>query len=170
MHELVGVEMLSVFFDLGVVERSVEALFKEEFCKSIGSPVFCCCVDFMGSKECQSLQGGNFRLAKVEEWVPPSFDSLIFNVDDSTRGSPGQVGIGGVLRDHRGKVLCLFSAQVGLQDAVSTEIMALAKACDLCMNKHEVLGKNITLISDSKIAVSWVKGQGIGNLTHVQTI
>ncbi|KAK2659387.1 hypothetical protein Ddye_005920 [Dipteronia dyeriana] len=34
-------------------------------------------------------------------WSPPVDEDLLFNVDGSTRGSPGMAGVGGVLRDSR---------------------------------------------------------------------
>ena len=55
------------------------------------------------------------RHSKVEEWVPPAMDVLYFNVNGATRGCLGAAGIGGVLRNLNGKVLCLFSCNVGIQ-------------------------------------------------------
>ena len=63
-----------------------------------------------------------------------------------------------------------FSEHVGIQDAISTEILALAKACNLCMSNPTLIGKVIEFASDSKVAVSWVNGRGIGSMKHVQTI
>ncbi|KAI9161242.1 hypothetical protein LWI28_015677 [Acer negundo] len=52
------------------------------------------------------------------DWTPPSPNGLKFNVDGSAKGKPGPVGIGGVLRDSRGKILCLFfSFFVGNEDS-----------------------------------------------------
>ncbi|KAK2663155.1 hypothetical protein Ddye_001729 [Dipteronia dyeriana] len=101
-------------------------------------------------------------------------DSLIgsfkFNVDGSARGFPFNSGISGVLRDDRGKVLCLFSTNVGIQDVVTTEILALAKACNLCLGKPELLDRNIEFVSDSMVVVLWINGPGIGSLKHIKTI
>lgn len=108
--------------------------------------------------------------SKAVEWVPPPLGSFEFNVDGSARGSPGQAGIGGVLRDHGGRVVCLFSANVGIQNAVTAEIFALARATSLCMSNPAFISKNIVFESDSKVVVSWINGQGIGILDHVQNI
>ena len=94
------------------------------------------------------------QLIIVANWIPPPIDSLIFNVDGSARGSPGQAGIGGVLRDHRRKVLCLFSTNVGIQDAITAKVLAIARACELCASRPELGAKNIVVVSDSKVAVS----------------
>ncbi|KAK3188145.1 hypothetical protein Dsin_027706 [Dipteronia sinensis] len=40
---------------------------------------------------------------------PPPSGIFKFNVDGSVRGSPGQAGMGGVLRNWNGTILCLFS-------------------------------------------------------------
>ena len=49
-----------------------------------------------------------FRVPNSKVWRPPELDSLKFNVDGFARGLPGQAGIGGVLRDSCGNVLCVF--------------------------------------------------------------
>ncbi|KAK3200402.1 hypothetical protein Dsin_023817 [Dipteronia sinensis] len=66
------------------------------------------------------------KIPKLEKWMPPQSDGLKFNVDGSVRGSSGQAGIGGVLRDSRGKVLCTFSEFIGIKDVITAEIQALA--------------------------------------------
>ncbi|KAK3224902.1 hypothetical protein Dsin_004764 [Dipteronia sinensis] len=43
----------------------------------------------------------------MEVWTPPNDEALRFNVDGSARGSPGNAGVGGVLKDKSGKVLGL---------------------------------------------------------------
>ena len=37
--------------------------------------------------------------------------------DGSSRGNPGPAGMGGVLRDSKGKILCLYSEYVGIADS-----------------------------------------------------
>ncbi|KAK2643497.1 hypothetical protein Ddye_025260 [Dipteronia dyeriana] len=52
------------------------------------------------------------KFRKPTTWCPLLDNDLIFNVDGSVRGNPGQAGIGGVLRDTSGKILCLFSTSI----------------------------------------------------------
>ncbi|KAK3206435.1 hypothetical protein Dsin_020481 [Dipteronia sinensis] len=68
----------------------------------------------------------------IKDWIPPLMGTFKFNVDGSARGSPGMAGIGGVLRDSKGKVVCLFSLGVGIMDSNSAEILAIKKAVELC--------------------------------------
>lgn len=57
------------------------------------------------------------RLRKRQaEWSPPSCGFLKFNVDGASRGKPGPVGIGGVLRDHVGSTSIIFTEYVGSMD------------------------------------------------------
>lgn len=44
---------------------------------------------------------------RVVPWAPPSQGILKFNVNGAARGKLGPTGIGRVLRDDRGVVLCL---------------------------------------------------------------
>ncbi|KAK2661626.1 hypothetical protein Ddye_000200 [Dipteronia dyeriana] len=67
-----------------------------------------------------------------EVWIPPVGNVLKFNIDGSALGKPGQAGIKGVLRDCRGKVLCMFSFNVDIQNSNTAEVMAIHKAVDLC--------------------------------------
>lgn len=42
---------------------------------------------------------------------------LKFNVDGAAKGKAGPTGVGGVLRDHKGDVLLIFSNNEGLQES-----------------------------------------------------
>ncbi|KAK2637319.1 hypothetical protein Ddye_032111 [Dipteronia dyeriana] len=85
-------------------------------------------------------------------WSPPSVDTLKFNVDGSVRGSPDMAGIGGVLRNCNGKVLCLFSLHMGILDSNVVELRAIHKACKICYDAR--LASNIEIVSDSKTVFS----------------
>ncbi|KAK0585155.1 hypothetical protein LWI29_024028 [Acer saccharum] len=110
------------------------------------------------------------KAASTADWSPPSQGAFKFNVDGSTRGNPGSAGIGGVLWDFRGKVIGSFSKHVGIADAITAEIYAIHQACVLCASSPVLIGKQITIISDSKGAVSWVNGSNFGSLKHVNVI
>ncbi|KAK3197990.1 hypothetical protein Dsin_021405 [Dipteronia sinensis] len=68
------------------------------------------------------------KVKNNEVWVPPLGAAMKFSVDGSSMGNPGRASIGGVLRDYFGKVLGMFSLQVGVMDAISAEILAIHKA------------------------------------------
>jgi hypothetical protein len=63
----------------------------------------------------------------------PAIEELKRNVDCSAFGKPGRARIGGVLRDHKGVVLCLFSAFVGIKESNETELLAVLKALELAV-------------------------------------
>ncbi|KAK3188495.1 hypothetical protein Dsin_028056 [Dipteronia sinensis] len=109
------------------------------------------------------------KLSKMKAWIPPPAHILFFNVDGSTRGSPGQAGIEGVLRDN-GNTLCMLSYNIGIEDAITVEIQAIAKACNLRISKTELVGKRIVFVSDSKSTVSWVNSDNLGSLKHLHYI
>ncbi|KAK3229099.1 hypothetical protein Dsin_000980 [Dipteronia sinensis] len=68
------------------------------------------------------------NILKIGDCIPSPPKVLKFNVDGSASGSPGQASIGGVLLDNSGNVLCFFSINIGWQDAITTKILAIAKA------------------------------------------
>ena len=107
---------------------------------------------------------------RIKAWIPPAVSKMCFYVDGSSRGNPGNAGIGGVLRDRNGKILCLFSFSVGWVDAISAEIYAIHRACQLLIDKQHIVGRNITIFSDSKSVVSWCNGEDFGNLNLVNLV
>ncbi|KAK3206815.1 hypothetical protein Dsin_020861 [Dipteronia sinensis] len=78
--------------------------------------------------------------------------------------------IGGVLRGYNGKLFCLFSKCVSCQDSNTAEILAIHKACELCPSNEAIDGKDIMIISDSKVAASWVNNDGFDSIKRVNTI
>ena len=91
-------------------------------------------------------------------------------MDGSARGNPWSAGVDGVSRDHCGKVLGFFSTNISLVDANTAEILAIHQACAMCASSSVMIGKVITIVSDSKTAVSWVNSSGFGSLKHVDYI
>ncbi|KAK3230293.1 hypothetical protein Dsin_002174 [Dipteronia sinensis] len=111
-----------------------------------------------------------YKISNPVNWPPPPI-GFKFNVDGSARGKPGLTGIRGILWDMEGKVHCLFSFLVGSKDSNMTKILAIQKACQLCALNTVLLGSNITIVSDSKVVVSWVNNNdGVGSLKHVDII
>ncbi|KAK3193141.1 hypothetical protein Dsin_024451 [Dipteronia sinensis] len=111
-----------------------------------------------------------FKLYDVGSTDPITYMLLNFKdyCTDATKfKSPG---IGGVLRDNRGKILCIFKANVGIQDAIIAEFLAIAKACALCAPNSTLDGNIICFVTDSKVAISWINYGGIGSVKHILII
>ncbi|KAK2654685.1 hypothetical protein Ddye_014541 [Dipteronia dyeriana] len=106
----------------------------------------------------------NFRVVKHKERIPPMGNALFFNVDGSARGFLGEAGIGGALRDASGKILLLFSYYLGIMDSCSAEVHATIKACRLVSSNRSLLMHDISIITDSKSVVEWIKGEDFGHL------
>ncbi|KAI9159840.1 hypothetical protein LWI28_002410 [Acer negundo] len=86
------------------------------------------------------------------------------------KGSLGLASIGGVLRDHMGKILCVLSSHVGIQDVILAELLAILRACELFGLRPNLANRPLTVISDSKTADSWFLGFIPGNNSHDQVI
>ena len=97
-------------------------------------------------------------------------NDLLFNVDGFVRGSMGSGGIGGVLRNACGKVLCLFSSFVGFVDPIVAELLAIHKACVLISTCQLLDDRNIAILSDSESVVAWINRDGFGLLSQVNLI
>ena len=103
-------------------------------------------------------------------WYPPHVFDLSFNVNGLFRGSPGLAGVGGVLREVGGKVLCLFFSFVGTAEPITAEVLAIYKACSLISSSRMLDDRMITIWSDFSLVVSWINGDGFGKLSLVHLV
>ena len=110
------------------------------------------------------------KTPKLADWIPPDVGSLKFNIDGSVKVKLGSSGIGGVLRDSNGKVLCLFSFHLGILDSNTVELCAIKKAMELIAANSNLNDRDIMVVSDSKVAVSWVNNGDFGNVSQVNDI
>ena len=69
----------------------------------------------------------------------------------TVRGKPGLGGIGRVLRNHKGKVLYMFSKHVGFKDSNEAEVLAILEF--LCLY-HSSYQHYLIVESDSANAIS----------------
>ncbi|KAK3200010.1 hypothetical protein Dsin_023425 [Dipteronia sinensis] len=123
------------------------------------------CIDI---KSVNSFKAADSVNKKV--WSPPEKGALKFNVDGAATKGPNRAGIGGVLCNFKVVVLCSFSDYVGPCDASTVEMMAIHKACSLCVARGVFIGKKIDFISDSREAVSRVNNEGLGNFNQLHLI
>lgn len=65
---------------------------------------------------------------RITFWSAPDSDVLKFNVDTVARGKHGPTGIGGVLYNDKGEVLCLFFKGVGVRDSNEAGVLAILEA------------------------------------------
>ncbi|KAK3185069.1 hypothetical protein Dsin_032355 [Dipteronia sinensis] len=67
-------------------------------------------------------------------------------------------------------VLCIFSYFVGFQDSISSELLAINKACFLCSSNTDLQELEIEIVSDSSTAVSWINSDSFGSIVHVEMV
>ena len=63
-----------------------------------------------------------------------------------------------------------FSIFVGSQDSITTELMAIERACSLCVQNSALQVQAIEIVSDSLVAVTWINSENFGSLKHVQLV
>ena len=95
---------------------------------------------------------------------------LLSHFGNSVHDGRGLAGIGGVLRDSIGNVLCTFSEKVGYADIIGVEILAIARACKLFESNQVLKEKSLVVVSDSSTTVSWINGSGVGSWDHLNLI
>lgn len=79
---------------------------------------------------------------------------LKFHVDGAASSKLGPAGIGGVLRNHKGELLYMFSKNVGIKDSNEAEILAILEALRIY---HRPFQYPLVVESDSMNAVYWAR-------------
>ena len=97
------------------------------------------------------------KVRMASSWQAPQVGTVKFNVDGSALGSPGETGIGGVLRNARKEIIGFFSLNTGPGFAFEAEVYALHFALLVC---QQFIIRNVVLESDCLVAVSWVNNKG----------
>lgn len=98
------------------------------------------------------------KVCRVGRWRPPPMDILKINSDGSSRGNPGQAGVGGIGRDFDGNVIFMFSIYKGVHsnnvmEALAIKI-AIERGCSLGWRK-------MVCESDSQIVVDMINNQRV---------
>nr|XP_034889198.1 uncharacterized protein LOC118029425 [Populus alba] len=96
----------------------------------------------------------SFRINNI--WSPPMINSLKWNVDGSSLGKPGPSGIGGVLRNHHGHLLGMFSVPFGILDSNIVELRAIVKAIELSASNCLLHHQHLIIKSDSVNVIHWM--------------
>jgi len=89
-------------------------------------------------------------------WSPPMTNRFKWNVDGFSIGKPGPSGIGGVLRNHHGILLGIFSLSVEILDSNIAELRAVVKAIEFSASNCFLHHKHIIIESDSANVISWM--------------
>nr|CCA66178.1 hypothetical protein [Beta vulgaris subsp. vulgaris] len=95
-------------------------------------------------------------------WCPPPSQIIKWNVDASVHTCSARSAIGGVLRNHSGNFMCLFSSPIPFMEINCAEILAIHRAVKISSAKEELKGAKIILESDSKNAVLWCNSDSGG--------
>jgi hypothetical protein len=94
-------------------------------------------------------------------WLPPSIGTLKWNVDASSNNKPRPWGISGVLKDHRGKFLCIFSCSTSNMKFNETTYLAIQKAMLLSINCYYASTNQWVVESNFYNAITWIKRENV---------
>ncbi|XP_010667291.1 uncharacterized protein LOC104884346 [Beta vulgaris subsp. vulgaris] len=107
-------------------------------------------------------------IALSSEWIPPNPGMLKWNDDASVKIESSLSAIGGVLRNHEGQFVCLFSAPIPFMEINCAEVLAIHYAMKISVANECSSNEPIYLESDSRNAVSWCNNEDGGpwNMCH----
>lgn len=86
-------------------------------------------------------------------WCPPDISCIKWNVDASVNALESSSAIGGVLRDHLGNFLCLFSSPIPFMEINCVKILVIHRAIKITLSSNISKNSKIILESDSSNAV-----------------
>ena len=93
----------------------------------------------------------------------PTGEILKINTDGSSRGNPGQAGVGGVGRDTNGNVIFMFSIDKGVHSNNVMEALAIKVAM---MHACSLGWRKIVCESDSQIVLDMINNQSVVQLEN----
>eukprot|EP00253_Pinus_taeda_P026308 PITA_26308 len=84
-------------------------------------------------------------------WHKPPASFLKINFDGASRGNPGPAGIGGVVRNHGGEILYIYSQALGEATNNEMEFAAMEKGLRIL---HANQMANVVIEGDSELAIT----------------
>lgn len=114
--------------------------------------------DVLRNPTCIKWNPNPSLISNPPSWLPPPHSVLKWNVDVSLNQFISKSAIGGVLRDHTGKFLCLFSSPIPLMEINHAEIFAIQRALKITLHSNMLQNNSLIVESDSANAVKWCNG------------
>ncbi|XP_039029073.1 uncharacterized protein LOC120163146 [Hibiscus syriacus] len=90
-------------------------------------------------------------------WSPPPKGFIKLNVDAATSFDWKTSGLGGVLRNDNGSILCSFKESSGPGPPILMELKAIQKGLLFFVLFRGLVKERLIIESDSKVAVHWIK-------------
>lgn len=113
------------------------------------------CLRWGGSK---CLKTTHLPNPSSAQWTPPPSCAIKWNVDASTSMNLSRSAVGGVLRNHLGVFMCLFSCLIPHMEINSAEVWVIHRAINIILSKDEFRRHEVIIESDSLNIVSWCNG------------
>jgi len=106
------------------------------------------------------LPPAKLKVIKLVKWIPPQLGVLKLNTDGACRGNPGPAAAGGVVRNHTGQHVLMFSEFLGEHTNTYAEIYAIWRGLDLCHSRNF---SKIWVETDSRIATLFLSPPRFGH-------
>ncbi|KAL6580791.1 hypothetical protein OROMI_006714 [Orobanche minor] len=94
-----------------------------------------------------------FKCCSVR-WSKPQTGWWKLNTDGAAHGNPGDAAVGGIIMDHVGKPLIMFSEFLGVRTNNFAELYAIWRGLEFCIDNHF---DKVWVEVDSKIALSLIE-------------
>ena len=90
----------------------------------------------------------------LDVWHPPPKGFLKFNIDGASKGNLSKAGHGGVLRDNKGDILCIFHGHLGKATNNLVELIAMEQCLEFLVQENR---QNMIMEADSALVINSVK-------------
>ncbi|KAI0519264.1 hypothetical protein KFK09_006706 [Dendrobium nobile] len=139
---------------MAIISNVNNKVFQSFFAKLIKEKDFKNCESFASALgiELNGTQVG--RRERLVRWIKPIQFFLKLNTDGAV--AQFSAGMGGILHDWLGEVILVFAGLINLCNAISAELMALAKGLELCLSRGFF---NIEIEVDALLIVQLIKNE-----------
>ena len=115
----------------------------------------------------QDRSSESARQETLIHWDPPPTGWMVLNTDSASKGNPGAVGSGGVLRGDKGEWICDFRKSMGNCSAMKSEIKAILRGLWIAKDKDI---KRVWVQVDSSTLVGLLKDDSTYCAEHASII
>ncbi|KAK4385662.1 putative ribonuclease H protein [Sesamum angolense] len=95
----------------------------------------------------------------IVKWIKPDRGWFKLNTDGASKGNPGIVGAGGIIRNHLGQTVLAFQEHLGLTSNTTAELKAIYRGIKLCIDSNI---RKIWVETDANVALKLISSPSQG--------
>ncbi|GAV83710.1 RVT_3 domain-containing protein [Cephalotus follicularis] len=100
------------------------------------------------------MESSGLKPAQLVAWERPLSLFFKLNIDGSSKGNPGNLGAGGLIRDNSGNWVLGFTCFIGVCFSIQAKLWGLREGLKLALNMHI---ENPLVETDSQLSIHSIR-------------